>query len=298
VYHDNSIINTIGFSSERMRRHPDWLKVRIGSGENYSKVKTLLRDAKLHTICEEARCPNIAECFGDGTAVFLILGNICIRDCRYCGVTHGSPGALNPSEPRDVAESVKTLGLQYVVVTSVTRDDLPDGGAGVFVQTIKEIRALNPAVHIEVLIPDFQAMTSALQRVVSAAPDVINHNIEIVESLFPTIRPQGDYQRSLSVLRTIKNLDPHMMTKSGFMIGLGETKEQIVLTLEDLRSAQVDLLTIGQYLQPTKEHAEIKKYYSPDEFEDLKQIASHLGFAHVESGPLVRSSYHAAHALT
>lgn len=280
-----------------MRRHPDWLKVRIGGGENFSKVKGLLRDAKLHTICEEARCPNIAECFGSGTAVFLILGTICTRSCRYCGVAHGAPGALNPSEPHDVAESVKTLGLWYVVVTSVTRDDLPDGGAGVFVQTIKEIRALNPAVHIELLIPDFQAMTSALQHVVSAAPDVINHNIEVVEPLFPMIRPQGDYQRSLSVLRTIKTLDPHMMTKSGFMVGLGETKEQIVSTLEDLRFAQVDFLTIGQYLQPTKEHAEIKKYYSPDEFEDLKQIAYHLGFAHVESGPLVRSSYHAAHAF-
>jgi lipoic acid synthetase len=295
---DNSIINTIGFSSEIMRRHPDWLKVHIGGGENFSKVKGLLRDAKLHTICEEARCPNIAECFGSGTAVFLILGTICTRDCHYCGVTHGSPGVLNSNEPHDVAESVKTLGLNYVVVTSVTRDDLPDGGAGVFVQTIKEIRALNPVVHIEVLIPDFQAMTSALQHVVSAAPDVINHNIEVVEPLFPMIRPQGDYQRSLSVLRTIKILDPHMMTKSGFMIGLGETKEQIVSTLEDLHFAQVDFLTIGQYLQPTKEHAEIKKYYSPDEFEDFKKKAYHLGFAHVESGPLVRSSYHAAHAFT
>jgi lipoic acid synthetase len=280
-----------------MRRHPDWLKVRIGSGENYSKVKTLLRTAKLHTICEEARCPNIAECFGCRTAVFLILGNVCTRNCKYCNVTHGKPGSLNKNEPRDIAESVKTLGLKYVVVTSVTRDDLPDGGASVFVQTIQEIRQVNPVVHIEVLIPDFKADRNALQGIVYAAPDVINHNIEVVEPLFPEIRPQGDYQRSLSVLRIIKTIDKQMKTKSGFMIGLGETKEQILSTLQDLKTAQVDFLTIGQYLQPTKKHAEIKKYYTPDEFQELQKIAQSLGFTHVESGPLVRSSYHAASAL-
>jgi lipoic acid synthetase len=280
-----------------MRRHPDWLKVRIGSGENYSKVKTLLRTAKLHTICEEARCPNIAECFGCGTAVFLILGNVCTRDCKYCNVAHGTPGSLNKNEPRDIAESVRTLGLKYVVVTSVTRDDLPDGGAGVFVQTIQEIRQVNPIVHIEVLIPDFKADRDALRNIVSVAPDVINHNIEVVERLFPEIRPQGDYQRSLSVLRMIKTIDTQMKTKSGLMIGLGETKEQILSTLQDLRMAQVDFLTIGQYLQPTKKHAEITKYYTPDEFQELKTIAQRLGFTHVESGPLVRSSYHAANAL-
>jgi lipoic acid synthetase len=280
-----------------MRRHPDWLKVRIGSGENYSKVKTLLRTAKLHTICEEARCPNIAECFGCRTAVFLILGNVCTRNCKYCNVTHGKPGSLNKNEPRDIAESVKTLGLKYVVVTSVTRDDLPDGGASVFVQTIQEIRQVNPVVHIEVLIPDFKADRNALQGIVYAAPDVINHNIEVVEPLFPEIRPQGDYQRSLSVLRIIKTIDKQMKTKSGFMTGLGETKEQILSTLQDLKTAQVDFLTIGQYLQPTKKHAEIKKYYTPDEFQELQKIAQSLGFTHVESGPLVRSSYHAASAL-
>jgi lipoic acid synthetase len=294
---DNRIINTIVFSSGMMRRHPDWLKVRIGSGENYSKVKTLLRTAKLHTICEEARCPNIAECFGCGTAVFLILGNVCTRDCKYCNVAHGTPGSLNKNEPRDIAESVRTLGLKYVVVTSVTRDDLPDGGAGVFVQTIQEIRQVNPIVHIEVLIPDFKADRDALRNIVSVAPDVINHNIEVVERLFPEIRPQGDYQRSLSVLRMIKTIDTQMKTKSGLMIGLGETKEQILSTLQDLRMAQVDFLTIGQYLQPTKKHAEITKYYTPDEFQELKTIAQRLGFTHVESGPLVRSSYHAANAL-
>jgi len=280
-----------------MRRHPDWLKVRIGGGEKYSKIKTLLRNAKLHTICEEARCPNIAECFGCGTAVFLILGNVCTRDCKFCNVAHGKPGSLNKNEPRDIAESVKTLGLKYVVVTSVTRDDLLDGGARVFSQTIQEIRQLNPGVHIEVLIPDFKADRTALQSIVDSTPDVINHNIEVVETLFPEIRPQGDYQRSLSVLRTIKTMDKQMKTKSGFMIGLGETKEQILSTIQDLKTAHVDFLTIGQYLQPTKQHPEIKKYYTPDEFQEFKNIALGLGFAHVESGPLVRSSYHAQKAL-
>jgi len=280
-----------------MRRHPDWLKVRIGGGENYSKVKNLLRSAKLHTICEEARCPNIAECFGCGTAVFLILGNVCTRDCKYCNVTQGKPSSIKENEPRDIAESVKTLGLKYVVVTSVTRDDLLDGGACVFSQTIQEIRQLNPVVHIEVLIPDFKADRTALQSIVDSAPDVINHNIEVVETLFPEIRPQGDYQRSLSVLRTIKTMDKQMKTKSGFMIGLGETKEQILSTIQDLKTAHVDFLTIGQYLQPTKQHAEIKKYYTPEEFQEFKNIALSLGFAHVESGPLVRSSYHAQNAL-
>jgi len=280
-----------------MRRHPDWLKVKIGGGENFSKVKTLLRNEKLHTICEEARCPNIAECFGCGTAVFLILGNVCTRNCKYCNVTHGNPGSLNKNEPRDIAKSVKTLGLKYVVVTSVTRDDLPDGGAHVFSQTIQEIRHLNPVVHIEALIPDFKADGTALQSIVDSAPDIINHNIEVVETLFPEIRPQGDYQRSLSVLKTIKTMDKQMKTKSGFMIGLGETKEQILATIQDLKTAHVDFLTIGQYLQPTKQHAEIKKYYTPDEFQEFKNIALNLGFTHVESGPLVRSSYHAQNAL-
>jgi len=280
-----------------MRRHPDWLKVRIGGGENYSKVKTLLRSAKLHTICEEARCPNIAECFGCGIAVFLILGNVCTRECKYCNVTHGLPSSINENEPRDIAESVKILGLKYVVVTSVTRDDLLDGGACVFSQTIQEIRQLNPVVHIEVLIPDFKADRTALQSIVDSAPDVINHNIEVVETLFPEIRPQGDYQRSLSVLRIIKTMDNQIKTKSGFMIGLGETKEQILSTIQNLKTAHVDFLTIGQYLQPTKQHAEIKKYYTPEEFQEFKNIALGLGFAHVESGPLVRSSYHAQNAL-
>ncbi len=280
-----------------MRRHPDWLKVRIGGGENYSKVKSLLRSTKLHTICEEAKCPNIAECFGAGTAVFLILGNICTRNCRYCNVTHGVPTSLNASEPHDVAESVQTLGLKYVVVTSVTRDDLRDGGASVFYETIREIRRLNEDCKIEVLIPDFKAETSALQKIIDAAPDVINHNIEVVEELFPSIRQQGNYQRSLKVLQTIKKKDSTIPTKSGFMVGLGETTEQIYTTMQDLIDTHVDFLTIGQYLQPTRSHAEVKKYYTPEEFFEMKNVALKLGFHHVESGPLVRSSYHAQNAL-
>jgi len=280
-----------------MRRHPDWLKVRIGGGENFSKVKNLLRTAKLHTICEEARCPNIAECFGCGTAVFLILGNVCTRDCKYCNVAHGNPGSLNKNEPRDIAESVKTLGLKYVVVTSVTRDDLKDGGASIFYETVREIRRLNDACKIEVLIPDFRGDATAVQKVVDAAPDVINHNIEVVEELFPLIRPQGDYRRSLRVLKTIKAKDGRIPTKSGFMVGLGETNEQILVTMRDLRDADVDFLTMGQYLQPTRNHVEVKKYYTPDEFVEFKNTALQLGFTHVESGPLVRSSYHAQKAL-
>jgi lipoyl synthase len=280
-----------------MRRHPDWLKVRIGGGENYSKVKTILRSAKLHTICEEAKCPNIAECFGNGTAVFLILGNICTRNCRYCNVTHGTPNPVNPNEPRDIAESVKTLNLSYVVITSVTRDDLKDGGASVFYETIQEIKRVNDASKIEALIPDFRGDKKAIQKVVNAAPDVINHNIEVVEDLFPHIRPQGNYQRSLDVLKTIKTKENRIPTKSGFMVGLGENIEQILTTMHDLRDADVDYLTIGQYLQPTRNHAEVNKYYLPEEFVELKNTALQLGFLHVESGPLVRSSYHAQAAL-
>ena len=285
------------FSLEMMRRHPDWLKVRIGGGENYSKVKTLLRSAKLHTICEEAKCPNIAECFGNGTAVFLILGNVCTRDCRYCNVTHGVPSPLNRNEPLDIADSVRALGLRYVVITSVTRDDLPDGGASVFYETVQEIRHVNDNCKIEVLIPDFRGDETAIQKVIDAAPAVINHNIEVVEDLFSYIRPQGNYKRSLKVLKTIKTRERRIPTKSGFMVGLGENMEQIRTTMHDLRNADVDFLTIGQYLQPTRNHAEVKKYYPPEEFVELKKAALQLGFLHVESGPLVRSSYHAQAAL-
>lgn len=281
-----------------MRRHPDWLKVRIGGGEQYQRVKTLLRSSKLHTICEEAKCPNIAECFGNGTAVFLILGDTCTRHCKYCNVTHGVPGGLNEQEPYAIAESVRALGLKYVVVTSVTRDDLQDGGAHVFFKTITEIKQRNNGCKVEVLIPDFKGDRKALRTILYANPDVLNHNIEVVEQLFPHIRPQGNYQISLGLLKAAKEFDTRIVTKSGFMVGLGESTEQIIKTMEDLRNASVDVLTIGQYLQPTKNHVAIKKYYSPSEFNELKKIALDIGFTHVESGPLVRSSYHAEQTFT
>jgi len=279
------------------RRHPDWLKVKIGSGEQFTKMKTLLRKAKLHTICEEAKCPNIAECFGCGAAVFLILGDICTRNCRYCNVKHGRPLPLNDDEPKDVADSVKQLGLKYVVVTSVTRDDLHDGGASVFFETVKEIKEQNKKCKVEILIPDFQGNTDALKKVIDACPDVINHNIEVVEDLFLKIRPDGNYKTSLNVLKNIKKIKDNMPTKSGFMIGLGENQDQIIKTMKDLRNAGVEILTIGQYLQPTREHIKIRKYYTPEQFNDFKAIAIEMGFKHVESGPLVRSSYHADKAF-
>jgi lipoic acid synthetase len=280
-----------------MRRHPDWLKVKIGGGETFVKMKSLLRNAKLNTICEEAKCPNIAECFGSGTAVFLILGNICTRNCGYCNVKHGKPVPLNTNEPKNVAESVKILGLKYTVVTSVTRDDLLDGGASIFYKTVKEIKKLNKNCKVEVLIPDFKGSLESLKKVIDSNPDVVNHNIEVVEGLFPLIRPEGDYKRSLFLLKNIKKINNKMKTKSGFMIGLGETKNQILQTMKDLRKADVNFLTIGQYLQPTKKHIEIKKYYTPKQFYELKKIAYKLGFEHVESAPLVRSSYHAERAM-
>lgn len=280
-----------------MRRHPDWLKVRIGGGEPYVRMKSLLRNAKLHTICEEAKCPNIAECFGNGTAVFLILGDICTRNCRYCYVPHGQPLPLNQNEPHDVAESVHQLGLSYVVVTSVTRDDLFDGGAQMFAETVAAIKKQNPQCMVEVLIPDFKGNKDALRTVIASHPAVINHNIEVVEALFPSIRPEGNYRMSLDVLQFIKFFDDTVKTKSGFMVGMGENHMQIRRMMHDLRAVDVDFLTIGQYLQPSKAQVPIKKYYTPAEFDLLKEQALDLGFSHVESGPLVRSSYHAEQAL-
>jgi len=281
----------------KKRRHPDWLKVPLGSGQTYVEMKKMLRKAKLHTICEEAKCPNMAECFGNGTAVFLILGDTCTRNCKYCNVKHGKPLPLNPDEPKDVAESVKKLGLKYVVITSVTRDDLEDGGASVFYDCVKEIKKLNDDCKVEVLIPDFRGSKDALKKVMDSRPDVINHNIEVSEGLFPEVRPEGNYRTSLSLLENIKNIDGNVKTKSGFMVGLGEGKSHVIKTMEDLRKVKADFLTIGQYLQPTINHAEIKKYYTPEEFEEFKGIALDMGFEHVESGPLVRSSYHAERAI-
>jgi lipoic acid synthetase len=280
-----------------MRRHPDWLKVKFGGGKSFIKMKSLLRNANLYTICEEAKCPNIAECFGSGTAVFLILGDICTRNCKYCNVKHGTPHSLNPNEPKNIAESVKELGLRYVVITSVTRDDIEDGGADVFYNTVNEIKKQNKNCKIEVLIPDFKGKTESLKKVIDAKPDVINHNIEVVQELFTEIRPEGNYEISLGLLRNIKSINKNVKTKSGFMIGIGENMDQIIKTMKDLRQVNVDFLTIGQYLQPTREHAEIKKYYTPMEFDEFRKIALNMGFKHVESGPLVRSSYHAERAI-
>jgi lipoic acid synthetase len=280
-----------------MRRHPDWLKVKIGGGKNFIKIKSLLRNAKLHTICEEAKCPNISECFGSGTAVFLILGDTCTRNCKYCNVKHGKPLPLNLNEPKNIAESVRELNLKYVVITSVTRDDLKDGGANIFYKTVKEIKKLNKDCKVEVLIPDFKGDNNALRTVINAKPDVINHNIEVVEELFPEIRPEGDYKTSIALLKNIKKINKNIRSKSGFMIGIGEKKEQILNTMRDLRDVYVDFLTIGQYLQPTRNHVMIKRYYNPKEFDEFRDIALQMCFKHVESGPLVRSSYHAEKAI-
>jgi lipoyl synthase len=279
------------------RRHPDWLKVPLPGGPNYTLIKKRLRASKLHTICEEAKCPNLAECFGRGTATFLIMGNTCTRNCRYCNVAHGVPKALDPDEAKEVAESVKALNLSYVVITSVTRDDISDGGAEVFSRMIQTIRSVHPSCRVEVLIPDFKGDADALQTVLLSSPDVLNHNIEVVKRLFPTLRPQGNYETSLSLLRSSKKINDSIPTKSGFMVGLGETDEEIQMLLDDLGDAGVDMLTIGQYLQPSQKHAEVKKYYTPEEFDHLKDIALERGFKHVESGPLVRSSYHAEESL-
>ena len=276
-----------------MRRHPDWLRVPIAGGETYRRIRDILREKNLHTICEEARCPNRAECFNRGTATFLILGDICTRHCLYCAVKSGKPRQVNPLESKEVAEAVHLMGLRYVVITSVTRDDLIDGGAQHFYNTILEVKHRNPHCMIEVLIPDFKGDNNAIHRILEAKPDVINHNIEVVQELFPRLRPQGDYNRSLTLLEKIKEIDSNIITKSGFMIGFGENINQIKKTMRDLRDRNVDVLTIGQYLQPTRKHVEVKKYYTPEEFDELKSIALNMGFLQVESGPLVRSSYHA-----
>lgn len=274
---------------------PEWLKVKIPSGEAYAKLKSLL-EGSTHTICEEARCPNLGECWDRGTATFLILGDICTRNCRYCNVKYGTPSSVDFKEPEKIANIVKKLGLRYVVITSVTRDDLKDGGARTFRETINAIRKVSSA-KIEVLTPDFKGDTNSIRTVLSAEPDVFGHNIETVERLFPSIRPEADYKRSMIFLKRIKEIDPKQITKSGLMIGLGESKEEIIKTIRTLKLVGVDILTIGQYLQPRGDLMEVKKYYTPEEFNEFKRIALELGFKHVESGPLVRSSYHAEEGL-
>ncbi len=274
-------------------KRPEWLKVKTSWGENYRLLKSFLADSSLHTVCQEANCPNINHCFGNKTATFLILGNICTRGCRFCNVKRGTPQAMDKDEPKRIAFAVKELGLSYAVITSVTRDDLSDGGASLFAQTIQEIRNLIPDCKTEVLIPDFFGSLESLKMVLDGKPDVLNHNLETVKRLYPQVRKDADYQRSLNLLRIAKNYDRNLITKSGIMIGLGETWDEIVSLMGDLRNVNCDLLTIGQYLSPSKEHLSVLKYYHPDEFTELKSIGERRGFLHVESGPLVRSSYRA-----
>ena len=275
-------------------KRPDWLKVRIPAGPRYIELKNMMRDMELHTVCEEARCPNIGECWGHGTATFMILGDVCTRACRYCAVTSGKPQTLDLGEPKRVAEAVQRMGLRHAVVTSVDRDDLEDGGASLFAATIRKIHELNPDCAVEVLTPDFQGNESQLATVMEARPEIFNHNIETVQRVFRRVRTgRSRYAVSTELLRKAKEMFPDGLTKSGLMVGLGETREEIVDTMRDLRGADVDILTIGQYLRPTPKHAPIDRYYHPDEFASLRQEGLALGFSHVESGPLVRSSYHA-----
>jgi len=272
---------------------PEWLKVRAPGSPNYTRLKGLMRDLNLHTVCEEAHCPNIGECWHHGTATFMILGDVCTRACAYCAISHGRPPAADPAEPSNVGRAIATLGLNYVVITSVDRDDLPDGGASIFADTIRETRALSPGCRIEVLIPDFQGNEASLRTVLDARPDVMNHNVETVPRLYRMARSGGRYPRTLELLDRSRTYAPGIPTKTGLMVGLGEEHDELVGTFKDLRDVGCQILTIGQYLRPSAEHAPMARYYHPDEFRELKRIALDLGFVHVESGPLVRSSYHA-----
>jgi len=272
---------------------PAWLKVKFPQGPNFTELKTLMREQRLNTICEEAMCPNIGECWENRTATFLILGEICTRNCGFCSVTTGRPTGLDLDEPRRLAEAVEKIGLRHIVITSVTRDDLPDGGAAIFAETIRQLRERVPGCGIEVLIPDFQGNWDALATVMAARPDILNHNIETVPRLYRRVRPKAIYTQSLELLKRARDLVPDAVTKSGLMVGLGEERDETLHVFADLRASDVDVLTVGQYLRPTMSHLPVERYVDPSEFADLKVIADGLGFRHVESGPLVRSSYHA-----
>lgn len=286
------IIQEITPGEQPRERRPDWLKVRVPLGERFSSLKSLMEGQRLNTVCEEARCPNVAECWNAGTATFMILGDICTRSCGFCAVATGKPGGLDLDEPFRVAEAIRLMGIKHAVITSVNRDELPDGGAAIFAETIRQARLVNPSISVEVLIPDFRGVRWALEIVVAARPDILNHNIETVPRLYQRVRPQAKYERSLEVLRLAK--EGGMVTKSGLMLGLGEGIDEVLAVMEDLRRVGCEILTLGQYLQPTKEHLPVDRYVHPDEFRRLKGKGLMLGFRHVESGPLVRSSYHAA----
>jgi lipoic acid synthetase len=295
--------NRAGFDAAvPLLRKPSWIRVRIPPGNAVARLKSKLRANRLLTVCEEASCPNIHECFGKGTATFMILGEVCTRRCSFCDVAHGRPKPPDAEEPRHLAETIHDMGLRYVVITSVDRDDLRDGGAGHFAECIRQVRAASPAIKIEILTPDFRGkgrMERALELLADAPPDVFNHNLETVRELYPNVRPGADYDWSLSLLENFKRRHPHVPTKSGIMLGLGETLEQVHGALNDLRAHTVDMVTIGQYLQPTPHHHPVLRYWTPQEFDALAEYGRALGFEHVASGPLVRSSYHAdqmAHA--
>ena len=274
-------------------RLPDWLKVRMPGGPRYIELKQLMRDSRLHTVCEEARCPNIGECWERSAATFMILGDICTRACAYCAVTTGRPGAVDWGEPLRLAQTVQRMELQYCVITAVNRDDLDDGGAGVFAACIRQVRAAVPGCRVEVLIPDFQGNWDALAAVIDAAPQVLNHNIESVERVFRRVRPKGDYRQSLELLRQVKRIDARIPTKSGIIVGMGETRDELLQTMRDLRAVDCDLLTVGQYLRPSIKHIAIDRFYTPAEFDEIRQAGEAMGFKHIAAGPLVRSSYHA-----
>ena len=274
-------------------RLPEWLKVKMPGSPRYLELQNLMKGQQLHTVCEEAHCPNIGECWDRGTATFMILGEICTRRCHYCAVTTGRPNGLDLQEPKRLAEVVKSMGLRYCVITSVNRDDLPDGGAYIFASCINKIRETSPGCRVEVLIPDFAGSWPALQRVIESGPAVLNHNIEYSVSIFPKVRPKGNYNLSLQLLAKVKDIDPAMVTKSGIIVGMGETVDEVLDTMADLRNVDCDLLTIGQYLRPSARHLAIDRFYRPEEFEELRKAGESMGFKHVASGPLVRSSYHA-----
>lgn len=274
-------------------RRPDWLKVRAPSGETYHELKRLMRSKSLHTICEEANCPNIAECWGRGTATFLIMGDVCTRSCGFCDVKTGMPSPLDWAEPLRVAQAVVDMNLQHVVVTSVNRDERKDGGAPIFALTIRQIRRVKPDCTIEVLIPDFKANTAALEIVMREEPDILNHNVETVQRLFKQVQPQDNYEWALATLENARRIQPDAVTKTGIMLGLGEEPEEVLQTMRDLRAVDVDILTLGQYLQPSKKHLPIARYYTPQEFAEFRRVGLEMGFKWVESGPLVRSSFRA-----
>ncbi|MHB8507682.1 MAG: lipoyl synthase [Candidatus Dormibacteria bacterium] len=282
-----------GTPAEFGGRRPEWLKVKLPTGDTYGNLVSLIRRENLHTVCEEAHCPNIGECWSAGTATFMILGDTCTRACSFCAVKTGRPTWNDPDEPRRVAESIRKMGVIHAVITSVDRDDMPDGGSEIFAETIRQTRAICPNTSLEVLIPDFMGNWDALATVMAARPEILNHNVETVGRLYRTVRPKAILAQSLELLRRARELDPGTQSKTGFMVGLGETRAELTELMEQIRSVGVEILTIGQYLRPSLKHHELLRYYHPDEFSELKDEAVALGFRWVESGPLVRSSYHA-----